>query len=104
VEALLPKNRRDRERLPISGPIRISWEDENGLVRYAHAKCLDMSTDGLRIEVAEPVAVRTRLLFRADIGNFGGSATVRSIAWRGCKYTLGMSLSQTQSDLGSRFK
>ena len=91
-----PKNRREHERLPYGGPVRISWEDEQGLVRYAHAKCLDISEDGLRIEVAEPIPVRSRLLLRADRINFSGSATVRSIAWRGCKYILGLSLSQVQ--------
>ena len=92
-----PKNRRQHERLPYCGPVRISWEDEQGLVRYSHAKLLDISEDGLRIEVAEPIAVRSRLLLRADRINFSGSATVRSVAWRGCKYILGLSLSQTQS-------
>jgi len=96
VEALNipPKEHRQHQRSPYCGPIRISWENEEGLVRYAHAKCLDVSEDGLRIEVAESIPVRTRLLFRADQINFSGSATVRSVAWRGCKYILGLNLSQ----------
>ncbi len=68
-------------------------------MRYAQAKCLDISEDGLRIQVSEPVPVRTRLLFRADLINFGGSATVRCVSWRGCKYILGLSLSQAQSTI-----
>jgi hypothetical protein len=94
---LSPKNRRQHERLCYGGPVRISWEDERGLVRYAHAKCLDISEDGLRIGIAEPVPVRSRLLFRADRINFSGSATVRSVSWRGCKYILGLSMSQAHS-------
>jgi hypothetical protein len=76
---MLLKNRREHERLTYSDPVRISWEDEQGL---AHAKCVDVSEDGIRIEVRGSVPVRTRLLFRADLYNFDGSATVRIIAWR----------------------
>ncbi len=94
---LYSKNQRQHERLTYGGPIRISWEDEQGLVRYAHAKCLDISEDGLRIEMTEPLLIRSRLLFRADRINLSGSATVRSIAWRGCKYLVGLSLSQAHS-------
>ena len=99
MEALdtVKKDYRHHERLAYNGPVRISWEDEQGLVRYAHAKCLDVSEDGLRIEVAESIPVRSRLLFRADRINLSGTATVRSIAWRGCKYILGLNLSQCQS-------
>ncbi len=92
-----PRDHRQHERLPYTGPVRISWEDEQGLVRYAHAKCLDISVDGLRVEVAELIPIRSRLLLRADRINFSGSATVRSVAWRGCKYILGLNLSQVQS-------
>jgi PilZ domain len=92
-----PKNRRQHERLPSCGPVLVSWDDEQGLVRYSHAKLLDVSQDGLRIEMAEPLPVRSRVLLRADRINFSGSATVRSVAWRGCKYTMGLSLSQAQS-------
>ena len=90
------RDHRQHERLPFSGPVRISWENERGPVRYAHAKCLNASEDGLRIEMAEPIAVGSRLLFRVDKINFSGSATVRSVTWRACKYILGLNLSQTQ--------
>ena len=90
------RDRRQHERLPYCGPVRISLENEQGVVRYAHAKCLDVSEHGLRIELAEPLLVRTVLLLRADRINFSGSATVRSVALRGCKYTVGLNLSQRQ--------
>ena len=93
---LSQKDHRQHERLLYGGPIRISWEDDQGLVRFAHAKCLDVSADGLRIEVAEPIPVRSRLLLRVDRMNLSGSATVRRVTWRGCKYILGLSLSEVQ--------
>ena len=93
------KDHRQHGRSPYDGPIRISWEEERGLVRYAHAKCLDVSQEGLRIEVAEPIPLRSRLLLRADRINLSGSATVRRVTWRGCKYILGLSLSQVQANV-----
>jgi hypothetical protein len=92
-----PKNRRQHERLSYRGPVLVSWDDDQGLVRYSHAKLLDISQDGLRIEMAEPISIRSRLSLRADRINFSGSAIVRSLTWRRCKYTMGLSLSQAQS-------
>jgi PilZ domain len=91
------ENRQD-QRIPYFGSARISWEDEQGLTRYAHAKCLDVSKGGLRIELGEPIPVRSRLLLRANLIDVGGSATVRHTAWRGCKYILGLGLSHTLHD------
>jgi hypothetical protein len=98
VEALniSKRDQRQHERLTYRGPVRISWEDDQGLIRYAQAKCLDVSEDGLRIEVAEHIPVRSRLLLHVSCINLSGSATVRSVAWRGCKYILGLNLSQAQ--------
>jgi hypothetical protein len=90
------KEHRQYERVPHFGPIRICWETDEGMVSYASAKCLDVSEEGLRIELAEPIPVRTRILLRADRINFSGSATVRSRTWRGCKYILGLNLTQAQ--------
>ena len=91
------KDNRLHPRVAYSGPARIAWEDERGLTRFAHAKCIDVSQGGLRIEAAEPIPLLSRLSLRADRINISGSATVRNIAWRGCKYILGLNLSQNQS-------
>src|SRR5665213_1290940 len=83
-----PQDRRQQEQSSSTAAVLISWEDERGLVRYSHAKLLDISPDGLRIEMPEPIPVRSRLLLRADRINFSGSATVRNVTWRGCRYIL----------------
>lgn len=88
------KNSRKHERVPYEGPIRISWQDERGLSRYAKVKCLDISREGLRVETVDPIPVRSTLLLRADQISLGGSATVKHTAWRKCKYVLGLNLSQ----------
>lgn len=91
------KDNRQHGRVPYLGPARISWDDEQGISRFAHAKCIDVSEEGLRIEVGEPIPIRSQISLRADRIGFSGSATVRNIAWRGCKYILGLNLSQSQS-------
>ena len=93
---MVKKDNRQHHRVPYSGPARISWEDEQGLIRFARAKCIDVSEGGLRIEVGEPIPVRSQISLRADRINFSGSATVRNTAWRGCKYILGLNLNQSQ--------
>jgi hypothetical protein len=92
------KENRQHQRIPYFGSTRISWEDERGLTRYGHAKCLDVSKGGLRIELSEPIPIRSRLFLRANLIDLGGSATVRHTAWRGCKYILGLNLSHTLHD------
>jgi PilZ domain len=94
---MVNKDNRQHQRVQYLGPARISWEDEQGLTRFAHAKCIDISAEGLRIEVPEPIPVRARLSLRADRINLSGSATVRNITWRGCKYILGVNLTQAQT-------
>ena len=87
---------RDRRhpRIPYLCPIRISWEDAHGLTSYAQAKCLDVSEEGLRIEVSKPIPVHSRISFRADGINVAGSATVKHVTRQGAKYILGLNLSQ----------
>ena len=91
------KENRQYHRVPSSGPARISWEDNHGLNRFALAKCIDVSEAGLQIETSESLPVRSQISFRADRINLSGSATVRSVGWRGCKCVLGLNLSQTQA-------
>ncbi len=90
------KDKRQHHRVQYFGPAHISWDDEQGITRFAHAKCVNVSEGGLRIEVGEPIPVRSQISLRADRIGFSGSATVRNIAWRGCKYVLGVNLSQIQ--------
>ena len=55
-----------------------------------------MSEEGLRIEVGEPIPVRSILSLREARIKVGGSATVRYSAWRrGCKYIVGVNMSES---------
>jgi hypothetical protein len=70
---MLPKRENRRhERVSYVGAVGISWEDERGLSKYTRAKCLDVSAEGMRIEVPERIPLRSRLSLRADQINLLG--------------------------------
>lgn len=87
------KDSRRHRRIPYLGPIQISWESY-GQTRFAQGKCLDISENGLRIEVPIPVPVRTSIVLRAERIQLSGSATVRYSTRYGAKYILGIEMSQ----------
>src|SRR5437016_1019515 len=88
------KDVRRRQRIPYLGRVRISWETANGDIKFAEAKCLDVSENGLRIEVPESIPVRTILSLRADLFDLAGSAVVKHVARHGSKCILGLELNQ----------
>jgi hypothetical protein len=95
----VPNNdNRRHQRIPYLGPIRISWEDAQGMQRYTQARCLDVSEGGVRIEVPVSIPIRTRISLRAERIGLAGSATVKHVARQGTKYILGLSLSQALLD------
>ena len=87
------KNNRRSRRIPYVGPIRISWED-NGQPRFALAKCIDLSQNGLRIEAPQSVRPGTVIHLAAERIKLTGSATVRHSDRHGSKYLLGVQLNQ----------
>jgi hypothetical protein len=87
------KENRRHPRISYAGAVCISWQDERGLSKFTKAKCLDLSQEGLRIEMTEPIPVLSTLLLRAEQINLSGSASVRYRASRGRKYVLGLNLS-----------
>lgn len=52
----------------------------------------------MRLQVTEPIPLRSRVSMRADRINLAGSATVRHVARRGSKYIVGLNLSQALRD------
>ncbi len=92
------KDIRRHHRIPYVGPVRLSWEDDQRRAKFILAKCVDISETGLRVEVSEPIPVRTNLQLRAERINLGGSATVKHSVRYGSKYLLGLQLSQVLQD------
>ncbi len=92
------KETRRHVRVPYLGAVRISWEDARGLSNYGLGKCVDVSEDGMRIEVAEAIPLRSSVSLRAEGINFSGSATVKHVARRGSKFVLGLELNYALRD------
>ena len=91
----IKKDSRRHGRISYLGPLSVSWETSGGEVKYTNGKCIDFSEGGLRIEVTEPIPVRTYITLRAQRINLNGAATVRNVDRAGAKYILGVELSQS---------
>jgi hypothetical protein len=76
--------------------MRISWE-EQGQPCFAQARCIDISEDGMRIEVARPVRPGTRILLSAERLKLSGAASVKHMDRSGGKYLLGVQLTQAMT-------
>jgi hypothetical protein len=85
-------------RIPYSGPVRISWEDQRGELNFAAGKCLDISKAGLQIELPVSIPRGTYLTLRADRINVSGTASVRNVMSKGSKYILGLELNAPLRD------
>ena len=85
---------RRHERIPYTGPLHICAEDGHGSSVFWHAKCVDLSEGGLRVEAHAPVSVGAYLSLRVPQLNLGGSAKVKRIGQRGAKYLMALELSQ----------
>jgi hypothetical protein len=93
LKPMIDKNKRRHRRIPFSAPVRISWE-EQASPWFAIARCVDLSEEGMRIEVARAVRPGTRLQIAAENIKFTGSASVRRSDRHGSKFMLGLQLTQ----------
>jgi hypothetical protein len=87
------KNNRLHRRIPYLAPMRISWED-HGQQCFTTARCLDLSEDGMRIEVTQQVLPGTRILINAERLKLSGAASVRRTERCGGKFLLGLQFAQ----------
>jgi PilZ domain len=90
---MITKNHRRHRRIPYLVPMRISWEDQ-GEPCFATARCIDLSQDGIRMELNQQVPRGARLQIAAERLNLFGSATVRRSERYGAKYPLGLQFTQ----------
>jgi hypothetical protein len=93
VSIMTAKEYRRGNRVPCAGPVRVTWDDDRGQTHYALGKCLDISENGLRVELQESIPVRTRVAFRIERIDESGSGSVRHATRRNMKVVLGISLS-----------
>ena len=92
------KDVRRHRRVPWIGPVRLTWEDSRGENRFAHAKCIDVSEGGMRLEAPVPVQSGTRILLSAERIKLSGAAMVKHVTRYSGKYILGLELAQSANE------
>lgn len=89
----MKKDARRHHRVPLIGPVRLSWEDR-GEVHYANAKCVDVSEAGMRIECPVGIAAGASVVLNAERIRFSGAAKVKHVTRYAGKYIVGVELAQ----------
>jgi PilZ domain len=88
------KETRRYRRIPYSGSVRVSWESAGG-ARFASGKCIDLSENGLRIELPVSIPPRTRVQLTTDRVGVAGSASVKNSERFGAKFIIGLEFTET---------
>lgn len=86
-------NTRRHRRVRCREAIRLSWRDPRGDVKYANAKCLDVSEQGISVELVEPVEVRSYVSLQSEKLKLAGTAAVRYCRRYAGKYLVGLEFS-----------
>ncbi len=73
--------------------VNIMWKDRWGVEKFTNAYSLDVSEEGMRVEVPEPLPERSYVIVRADKLGIHGTAAVRSCARQGTHYVAGLEFS-----------
>ena len=74
-------------------PVRLSWND-NGADRFVRGKCRDISSEGLRVEIAETIPAGSQVSLRVEKVEVAGSARVRYFRRGPMRNVIGLELSQ----------
>ena len=69
---------RDR-RAPPDKPVRLAWLDEHGRIRCLTARCIDVSSKRIHVEVPEQIPLDTRVMLRANAISIAGSTSVKYV-------------------------
>ena len=85
---------RRNKRTPYSGAIEVSWVEPGREPRFARGRCLDLSEDGLRLELPVALPLRAVVTLRFERIQLRGTASVRYLRRAGMKFVLGFELSQ----------
>jgi len=95
----MPANERRRTvRFPYRGAVLMVWDADYRHTKYVRAKVLEISEGGVRIEIAEPLAVDATVSFRAERSDLFGSVVVKHSVRCGSKYVLGLEFSRKLRD------
>ena len=84
------KERRRRDRFPVSVKVRAWWTPEGGGIVSLQARCLDISQTGMRLEVDRPVPARSFVHVESTELHLAGTAVVRHCDRGMQRCTLGL--------------
>jgi hypothetical protein len=84
---------RRNNRTVYTGLIEVSWV-EGSEDKFTRGRCVDLSEDGLLLELPVSIQVRTMVTLRFDRIQLGGTASVRHARRAGVKFRVGLELSQ----------
>lgn len=85
-----PKDRRLCPRIPTGETLTVTWLDSSGAQYSAHARCLDVSETGLRIELPRRVDAGCYINVKSDKFKLNASAKVRNSIPKGLRYLIGL--------------
>src|SRR3981081_3996731 len=92
--AQMGKDIRRHNRIPYPGLIKLCWQDTRGDNKIGQGKCIDISASGLRMELPEPVILRSYVTLRSERIGLASSGSVRHCARFGGKYIVGIEFSR----------
>ena len=90
------KESRRHERRPVNYSLSIPWRDEQGIPKFLHARGIDVSESGARIEASEPIDPSAIVHLRVEEFGLVGTAAVRHCTRKGMKYVIGLELRETK--------
>ena len=82
-------------RIPYSGVVFISWKTFDGQRNHVLGRAVDVSQQGIGIELATRIPVGSFVRVKAYGLNLDGSGTVRHVSRRSSGYVLGLELSES---------
>jgi hypothetical protein len=96
MEIMKSQESRGRDRTVSNTVVKLKWSGVSGERRFATGKVLDSSDSGIRVEIAEPIQIRSYVTLEASELNQAGWAgwgSVRYCLPKRSKYVIGLELS-----------
>lgn len=72
------------------GKVRVNWRDPSGFSHQVNGKCLDISRQGVRLELEKQIAPATMVNVQSPDFRIAGVAMVRHCARKGLGWVAGL--------------